>query len=132
MIDCRDCKRWQSCRGKGHYKYSDIRFCPHQIMWILEQADVLLDGAWPVDVALESFGQRGIAHEATFEKPEIVLGEVEKRMESTGPVGECLRHAAESQKGIWELAGPEYNVLMYLKGKKRKLQSYAQWRRGVR
>ncbi len=128
MKDCRDCKRWKDCIGFAWYSYSEIRFCPYQIMWILEMAKVLLSGVWPVVEAVESGNRSGVAHEATFVKPEIILAEVEKRMESTGDVGKCLRKAAEQGQSIQDLADPEYNVLMYLKGKRRKLVPYSAWK----
>uniref|UniRef100_A0A6M3LQN9 Uncharacterized protein n=1 Tax=viral metagenome TaxID=1070528 RepID=A0A6M3LQN9_9ZZZZ len=132
MTKCRDCKRWQECAGKAHFTYSDIRWCPYQVMWILEFAETLLSGVWPIDEAIESGNSKRIAHEATFVKPEIAIGEVEKRLKSTGEVGKCLRKAAEQGQAIQTLAEPEYNVLMYLKGKKRKIQSYSQWKRGIK
>lgn len=125
---CLKCKRWKDCIGRPHYEYSDIRFCPYQIMWILENADVLLSGVWPIDTATESVSQKSISHEAKFVKSEIVIGEVEKRMTTTGDVGVCLKDAARKQIIIKELSDPERNVLMYLKGKRRKLVTYSRWK----
>ena len=91
-------------------------------------AEVLLSGVWPINENVESMNRKGVAHEATFVKPEIILAEVEKRMESTGKTGMRLREAAEQGKSIWELSDDEYNVLMYLKGIRRKLTPFSQWK----
>ena len=126
---CQKCKRWKECIGKAYYDYSEIKYCPYQILWILEHAVTLLSGEWPDNCSGNPEAQTSRTHEASFVKPEITIGDVERRMKTTGWVGVSLRERAEQGFTIDQLSSPEYNVLMYLKGKKEKLQTYSQWRR---
>ncbi len=130
MTDCLKCQRWKECGiGKVFYEYVDIRYCPYQVMWILENAATLLEGNWPDDITGNSDAQTTRPHEASFVKPAIIIAEVERRMKTTGAMGVSLRERAEQGYTIDQLSSPEYNVLMYLKGNQRKLQTYSQWKR---
>ena len=132
MIDCRDCKRWRDCIGKPWYSFSDIRWCPFQVMFIIEHRGELLDGEWPDSPDNSSYTDAGIqtspGHEAYYVKPELVIGEVEKRLETTREAGEALIGEVDSGLSIDGLSPPAYRALMYLKGKTRKRVSYPLWK----
>ena len=134
MTECNDCLRWKECAGKRHFKFPEFRWCPHQTLWALEHAEILLSGEWPPDPDSSSYTdpniQTSLAHEGYFVKPELIIGEIERRMKTTREIGVSLRERAEKGYTIEQLSSPEYNVLIFVSGDKAKKQTYSQWKRG--
>jgi len=132
VLDCLKCKRWQDCIGKSYFEYADIRYCPYQVLWILENAESFLSSIWPGDESGDTDNIRvGYGHEAYFVKCMIVIGEVEYRMRTTGKDGEILLDEVGQGYTIDQLSYPAHRALMYLKGNKTKTQTYSQWKRGL-
>ena len=130
MTDCQNWQRWKECAiGKVFYEYVDIRYCPFQILWVLLHAEILSQGIWPDNCSGNPEAQTSRPHEAGFVKPCIIIAEVERTMKTTRAVGISLRERAEQGYTIEQLSSPEYNVLMYVKGNKMKVQTYSQWKR---
>lgn len=132
---CLTCKQWKDCIGKIWFTYSDIRWCPHQVIWIWQNRVELLDGHWPINSmeVPDHEWEPSISSEATYEKPEIVLAELEKRMETLPrDVKGAFKDAVNKEYLIENFSPPAYLGLMYLKGYNRKLQSFSQWRRGIK
>jgi len=85
VIDCGHCNGRKSCPGKEWYSPSDIKFCAKQIVWLLENRDILLDGLYPADPAtsgsvmptIKTKGRRN----AKFTTPIEIIAEVERRLE---------------------------------------------------
>lgn len=145
MKSCLDCKDYKDCIGKPWYTYQEIRFCPYQIIWIIENWGPLEKGNWPdcpdgsrhIDPMIKT----GFSNEAYFVKAVGIIAEVKKRLETTGEAGEALVDEIEDgnvtvivEDGRIKFDGlsrPAYRALMYVKGKRRKLIDYRRWLRVV-
>jgi len=92
------------------------------------------DGKWPPENnRVEQSGKTQLKSEGYFVKAKLIVGELNKRMETTGTAGKLLLAQAnlgESLKTIFDNLDPEAReVLMYLKGKNRKEMSFGAWKR---
>ena len=132
--DCRDCKDYRVCIGKDWFHFGEIRWCIYQVIWILAHAETLRAGQWPKaeDGSSDSnLGQRSVKTEASFVKPELIIGEVETRLERTGKQGELLVTQIEDERTISNLSTGAREVLMYVKGFRRKKIGFKKWLRRV-
>ena len=130
--DCRKCKDYRECIGKDWYHYGEIRWCPYQVIWILNHKDTLRAGHWPQEPHSSSdnnSGQRNIKTEATFTKPILILAEVESRLRRTGLNGKLLVAQIESGRGFNTLAPEARAALMYVKGWRYKRMGFNAWRK---
>ena len=92
MKDCLECKDYRDCEGHNYiikteageeyvswYNYEEIRFCPYQIYFIIENEALLGTGRWPdspeSSSSIEPSIKTGYRSEAYYTKPEIILGE---------------------------------------------------------
>ena len=89
-LDCQKCKRWKHCPGKEWYHYGEIRWCPRQVIWILQNADTLDAGMWVVDKNLTDESDQRAMNEAYYVKSKIAIAEVRDRLKTTGVQGELL------------------------------------------
>jgi len=125
---CQKCKSYKDCSGKTFYNYSDIRFCPYQVLWVIEQSEVLQGGNWPSNPDESSYIDPGIRtgykDEAYYAKPVGILGEVNARLARAGTHGKLLRAEVLAEL---ELSEESKSVLMYIKGWRRKGMSYKRW-----
>lgn len=128
MLNCKTCKSYKGCPGKEFYFYSEIRFCPHQILFIIEHSFTLLAGRWPPDPEGSGYIDPGIKTgykgEAYYVKPVGILAEVEYRLKKCGVDGKLLK--AEVLAGL-ELSQESKSALHYCKGWRRKRMSYQRW-----
>lgn len=136
---CVTCQDYHKCFykvGKDWFTYEEIRNCPYQVIWIIENARIFLLGDWPdcpdgsrhIDSAIKG----GFSNEAYFVKAVGIIAEVNKRLQTTGEAGEAL--VDEIKAGIVyidDLSRPAYRALMYVKGRRRKAPSYtySQWKK---
>ena len=128
--DCFKCKRWQRCSGLEWYSFGMIRWCPWQVLWIIYHRISLGVGQWPIDQKPEGEKRRGKPKaEAYYVKAVLVLAEVMNRIEMAGDDGLALLKEGDKGADISSLSDPAYNALLYVKGKKRKRQSYLEWDR---
>lgn len=130
--DCRSCKMWKGCPGQDWYDFGDIRWCPHQIIWILQNAGDLDAGVWPEEFKMHS---KQISAEAYFVKAKLTIGEVKYRLETTDNQGEMLitqvedgrtLEATSSTKGI---SAGAHEIVIYVKGWRRKAMGFRAWQR---
>ena len=130
-IDCRRCDRWKGCLGKDWYHYGDIRWCPLQVIWILQNAETLRAGLWlsPPD---DSAGKAQINTEAYFVKAGIAITEVQDRLDRTPSKGEILLTQVEDGRSLSNLSDGARVILMYVKGFRRKRIGFRRWSREVR
>ena len=126
--DCRRCKRWKGCPGKEWYHYGEIRWCPQQVIWILQHADTLRAGFWIAKYE-DSGGSRQLKVEAYFVKAGIAISEVEERLETTPGKGELLITQVEDGRVLGNLSSGAWEILMYIKGKDRKIRDFNTWKR---
>lgn len=133
MKDCRKCKDYRDCAGKPWFHYGQIRFCPYQVLWIIEHSDTLLAGDWPPDPDSSSYVDPDIKgslkDEAYYAKPVGILAEVNARLARTGTHGKLLR--AEVLADL-DLSQEAKDALMYVKGWRRKRMSFQKWLRDRR
>lgn len=128
MVECRSCKSYKKCNGKPWYSYLDLRFCPHQVIWVIENSATLLAGKWPPNPEGSGYIDPGIKtgykSEAYYVKPVGILAEVEYRLKRCGVYGKLLR--AEVLAGL-ELSPEAKSALHYCKGWRRKRMTYQRW-----
>lgn len=132
MDDCRRCKRWQDCAHNGSYfHYGEIRWCPQQVIWILQNAATLRAGVWisPPD---DSASSTQINPEAYFVKAGIAISEVEVRLARIPNEGEILVTQIEDGRTLTTLSPGARAILIYVSGFRRKDMSYNQWQRQKR
>lgn len=126
MKDCRKCKSYKDCVGKEWYSYTEIRFCPFQILWMIEYCE---SDKWPPNPEGSNYTDPGIrtgyASEGYFVKPAGIRGEVEARLKRCGVDGKLLK--AEVLAGL-ELSPESKSALHYCKGWRRKAISYQRWK----
>lgn len=142
MKDCQKCRTYKKCLGHSSlvktkegqewvswYNYGEIRFCPLQVKWIIENSVILESGDWPPDPddkSLKDWGKPSYASEGYFVKSVGILGEVEYRRARTGTAGKLLK--AEVAASL-ELSEESQSALMYIKGWRRKKQNYNEWKK---
>ena len=132
MKDCRKCKSYKDCAGKPWFHYGEIRFCPHQVIWVISNSEILRT-TWPPNPEgsgyIDTKIKTGYGSEAYYVKPAGILGEVNARLARTGTHGKLLR--AEVLAGL-DLSAESESALMYVKGWRRKRMSYQRWLRKKR
>ena len=127
--DCHTCKRWKHCPGKDWFHYGEIRWCPYQIIWILQNAATLDEGTWVVDKNLTDESDRRALNEAYYVKAKITIAEVRVRLAQHPDRGEILVTQIEDGRNIVTLSDGAYEILMYVKGKNRKVEDFNAWKR---
>jgi len=135
MNNCQKCKNWHDCKAPPDWwNYSEVRFCPYQCLWILANADTLRAGHWPIQEgqAEDPVGNRQFKSEASFVKPELIIGELESRLAKTPNRGELLVTQIEDGRTLSNLSNGARAILMYLKGRKRKAMDFNAWQRQKR
>lgn len=133
--DCKRCQDYRDCIGKPWFHYGEIRFCPYQIMFIVENVEILGAGNWPDSPTGSSWTdpavRTGYRSEAHFTKPVEIVGEVNYRLKRTGVDGKLLREQVENGKAIDDLEPEARSALMYVKGWRRKKIGYKRWLREI-
>jgi len=130
--DCQHCKDYRECTAPPNwFHYGEIRWCPFQCIWILRNADTLRAGRWPPQEgqAESPKGKSQFKTEASFVKPELVIGEVEARLSRTPDKGELLITQIEDGRTFDNLSDGAWAILMYIKGNRRKQISFRRWQR---
>ena len=131
MDDCLKCKDYRKCSGnRVWYHYGEIRWCVHQVLWIIERSETLRLGNWPLNPDGSSYTdpniRTGYKSEAYYTKPAVILGEVEYRLDRTGKDGKLLW---DEVKGGLDLRPEAESALMYVKGWRRERLSYLNWQK---
>ena len=119
--DCLKCKMWKACPGKEWYDYGEIRWCPHQVIWILQNAGELEAGIYPEQFKGQS---RQLRAEAYFIKAKLIIGEVKYRLNLTDNQGELLVTQVEDGRTLNSLSDGAYAILIYVKGWRRKSMDF--------
>ena len=130
-LDCRRCKRWKGCPGEDYFYYGEIRWCPYQVIWILQNAETLRAGQWPAPRD-DSPGSTQVNPEAYFVKAGIAITEVEARLDRTPGQGELLITQVQDGRTLSNLSDGARAILMYVKGFRRKRMGFRRWSREVR
>lgn len=135
-IDCKTCKgKYQDCPGKEFYTVEDIRWCPSQVLWMIEHFFELDSGGiyryeleWPDTIAKElptihRFAQTS----AYFTKSIEVIAELAVRLKRLGRSGELL--LAQLQAGMeYDLTDEAKMAFYYITGVRRKKRPFHLWK----
>ena len=119
-------------KNKKWWNYSEIRFTAEEVLWILENMELLRGGEWPPEHKNSgyidaSFGEKRIKSEAGFVKPVIIISEIEVRLDRTGVDGKLLLAEAKLGVDIALLSYEAKRALKYISGWRRKRMSYQNW-----
>jgi len=96
MHRCQQCAKekwnWRQCPGAlDWFPPGVVRFCPNQIMWLLEHLTMLEDGRWPREPVetgyVDTDGSQRSYKNAHFETPICFAAEVTWRLSQTGKDG---------------------------------------------
>ena len=129
-LDCRTCKRWKDCPGKDQYLYGDIRWCPLQVIWIVQNAEALRSGKWEAEPD-DSRGSRQVRSEGYFVTAVIAISELEARLTRTHNNGELLITQIEDGRTLSNFSDGAREILMYVSGHRRKRTPFRRWLRVV-
>ena len=133
--DCRNCRDYRGCIGKAWFNFAEIRWCPLQVLWIITHRQELQAGRWPQDPygsADDNPSTGNTATEASFVKPDVVIAELEERLRSAGSQAELLICQVEDGRSFSNLSSGAREVLMYVKGFRRKDMSFMRWQKQKR
>jgi len=137
------------------YTYGEFVFKREQILWALRNAELFKEGKWPpqnVETGYTDLIRRkGVKREPSFVKPEIVIAEIDWRLEQTGgmsdigaEIGWRLEHTgagrqglhidarlllAEVDAGYEQFSDEAWAVLNYISGWKRKKSDYVDFKK---
>lgn len=129
-MNCYKCKTWKGCIGKEWYNYGEIRWCPLQVIWILQNKEEFDAGRWPSEHK-ESQDTGQLHADAGFTRVKLVIAEVKDRLARTDGQGELLITQVEDQRDLSTLSAGARRILMYVKGKDRKKIGFKKWVREV-
>lgn len=144
--ECKECrKKWADCPGFEFYTPAEIRFCPHQVTWLIGQLALLRVGSRPSDQKETGYtGSKGkVSQKAYFETPVSVAAELDWRLERCGLDGILLEfvYAADIDDRLASIAhiasalrldprAVERRIntaLRYVSGRWRRTRSYRQF-----
>ena len=135
---CSQCKNWDDCSGKPWYSISEIRYCRHQVLWIIKNLVVCAAGeifavhVWPSEETGYTDAPQtshSINAHAPFEKVLQVVGDVTKRLKKTGKDGRLLVLEVQNNS---DLSKDARNALNYVSGWREKPSGYPKWLRNRR
>ena len=91
----------------NHYSPGAIRFTREQCLWILANAESFKVGVWPPDFSIETgyIGGKGktTGHNASFENPKMVYGELQVRIAHCNSDGYYLSQVYSSENQLVEM-----------------------------
>lgn len=127
------CRLQRTCPGFEWYPASDVQFCRHQCIFIIEHMELLVEGTWPRDPVPTGYSDAaGIKPQprprAPYETPCQIAGEVEYRLSRTGKDGLILRYAVLAHVLYNEYPPEARDALNYVSGWRRRHIPYRQWK----
>ncbi len=131
---CPKCRRWKDCplteKEKEWFDYGDIKWCPHQVFWILKWADILHAGNWPVKDDNAPDRVRGkTPTEASFARVSRIIAEVDDRLKGTGWRGRLLAEQCINRDRLEYLDYDAREALYYVAGWNRRTMTFSNWRK---
>ncbi len=128
------------------YAPHDITFSREQMVWLIENREMLHEGKWPPQHIETGRTDKQIGHSAPFEVPIIHIVEVTDRLKQVGDIrnefnsrltaaktdGKLLLAEVDAGKTISELSYESRTILNYISGWKRKKMSLTTWRKQYR
>ena len=133
---CRDYIDYKLCPGLECFTWRDIRWCPHQIWWILQNEELLSDGIWPQpsDLIDKDAIQRALMSTAYYVKSSLTMAVVRMRLKRVHK--KDIREMWEDiydKVELWEIlkrdgSDPTQLVILYISGWYPKKKNYRLWR----
>ena len=83
---------YKECMGHEWYDYGDIKYCGFEVIWIIQNAEELRQGGWPLPpehLEVDRLKEEIIAG-AYYEKAICIVAEVDARLKRTGKDGKWL------------------------------------------
>ncbi len=125
------------------YAPSDITFSREQMLWLIENRELLHEGKWPPQHIETGRTDKQVGHSAPFEVPIIHIAEVTDRLEQVDGIRDEINHRltaakvdgklllaeVDAGKTISELSYESRTILNYISGWKRKKMSLSDWRK---
>ena len=113
------------------YSYGQFTFKRDEVLWALRNADLFREGVWPPEPKNTGYTdpgirRKGVKKEPAFVKPEIIIGEIDWRLERTGVDGKLL--LAEVDAGYERFSDEAWTALNFISGWKRKEDTYVLWK----
>jgi len=127
-VECRDCRDFRKCIGKDFYRYQDIKFCRHQVIWVIENLPFLCWPDIPSDDIVEKPLKKGKQSEAYFVNAAVIKAEVMYRLKKTKTDGKLLKAQIKQGLQIMEMEPEAKMALYYCEGWSRRNGSYARWK----
>ena len=139
-MSCEKCSDWKSCPGYESYQPADIKFCPHQVKWLLENYEEIEKGNWPSD-GLVSYGDRRGSGSSPHTIPVENAVTVWQRVQSIQPFSEDAELTINVLTMKWDIVSlsrlmkvsPQRlqdridRVLRYCSGRNTKRKNYKEW-----
>ncbi len=133
--ECNKCRRkWKDCPSFEFYTPGEIRYCRHQVIWIIAQ--LWFELKWPPDFIETGYagsGKGGISKRTSFDNIKVTIAEVRRRLRVTKTDGKLL--VAQIHGGVtdYELLEPESQMALdYISisdwRKRTKKTTYALWK----
>lgn len=133
---CHDCDDWGKCSGYGWYAPGDIRFCFHQILWLVSARDSMFSMAWPQEPSgyIDQPSKPQPKSHAAFEDVSIVAVPFVKRwlMVECCRVGKrhtrLLEEELRQNRGFNQLSWEAQQIVYYLLKPRKEI--YRLWLKG--
>ena len=139
-MTCEKCSDWKNCPGYEHFEPADIKPCPHQVRWILENYEDIDKGIWPVDSS-SSLRGRHVTTNASFTRPAEIAIMVWQRVQSIQAYSDDAELVINILINKWDvtalarmmkipterLEARINRVLRYCSGKNDKDKNYKEW-----
>lgn len=124
--DCRRCRDWRGCFGKDSYSYTDIRFCNLQMIWLINNLEILESGNWPRE-ADDNKSSHQVINEATFTRAVEMSAETKERLDSLPRyVRDHLLDVIQAEIEIENMSYIPRKALYYISGR-RKDMPFSKW-----
>ncbi len=113
-------------RTENWWRPRDIHYTKIQILWLIENLELLTDGVWPpecVDTGYEGMDST-YGYHASFDDVICVSAELTSRLKSTGKDGKLLVSQTTGNQVRCQEAN---DALRYIVGEGRKRTPYSEW-----
>jgi len=124
---CRECRNWRECVGKDFFLYSEIRYCTHQMIWLIKNLEMLEQGEWPNEPDDNRSGTQ-VRTEASFTKAGEMWAETKTRLESLPQYArDHLLDIIEADVPIDYMRYTPRMALYYISGRRKGI-SFSKWK----
>ena len=128
---------YEDCNGFEWYSFNDLKWCPYQIIWLVENYIEMSEGMWPdppEHLEMDNV-QKSKTNRASFVNATLAAGYLAFRFKRCGKEGKALWQEIESYIKNAEKEGkkfePSNNTKMawyYITGNNGKGYSFRQWK----